>query len=208
MAIVVAVAGAGDIITEGLWHILGQALDIEVLQKYSVVSPHEEENPDVVLYDAMALQHDDGAELTDIVETQAAVVVVGRELRPALAARAAALGAVGYVSLEASASCILTVIREAAGGEVSGPPALGSDAALTRRETEILGDIVKGFSNQEIVERRGVSINSIKSYIRTAYRKLGVTSRSQAVSWGLERGFEPMDRSVAGRDDSLEAAAD
>ena len=195
MAVVVAVAGAGDVITVGLWHILGQAPDLQVMQEYPVVSPHEGVPPDVVLYDAVAIQHDDGAELDALVRAgESAIVVVGRDLRPALAARAGTLGAVGYVSMEAPASCILSVIREAAGGEVSRPPALGDEAALSVREAQILGDIVKGCSNAEITQRRFLSINTVKSYIRSTYRKLGVTSRSQAVSWGLSHGFEQRDR--------------
>jgi DNA-binding CsgD family transcriptional regulator len=31
----------------------------------------------------------------------------------------------------------------------------------------------------------------VKSYIRTSYRKMGVTSRTNAVLWGLEHGFSP-----------------
>ena len=31
----------------------------------------------------------------------------------------------------------------------------------------------------------------MKSYIRTAYRKMGVSSRSQAVLWGVDHGFRP-----------------
>jgi DNA-binding NarL/FixJ family response regulator len=194
MAIVVAVAGAGDVVTEGLWHILGQAPDLEVMQEYSVDSPRDGVLPDVVLYDAVAIPGDDGVELARLVTTgEAPIVVVGRDLRPALAARAAALGVAGYVSMEASAPCILSVIREAAGGQVTTFPALGEEAALTKREVQILGDVVKGFSNVEITRRQSLSINSVKSYIRSAYRKLGVTSRSQAVSWGLEHGFEHRD---------------
>jgi DNA-binding CsgD family transcriptional regulator len=41
-----------------------------------------------------------------------------------------------------------------------------------------------------------LSINSIKSYIRSAYRKIGVTSRSRAILWGIDHGFQP-DRSRA-----------
>ena len=194
MAIVVAVAGAGDIITEGLWHILGQAPDLLVMQEYPVVFPHEGVLPDVVLYDAVAIQYDDGAELEAMVMAgDGAIVVVGRDLRPALAARAAALGAVGFVSLEAPAPSILSAIRQAAGGKVSRPPALGDEAALTLREVQILGDIVKGCSNVEITQRRSLSINTVKSYIRSTYRKLGITSRAQAVSWGLSHGFEMRD---------------
>ena len=34
-------------------------------------------------------------------------------------------------------------------------------------------------------------MNSIKSYIRTTYRKIGVNSRTQAVLWGVAHGFVP-----------------
>ncbi len=40
------------------------------------------------------------------------------------------------------------------------------------------------------MERTLLSINSVKSYIRSAYRAMGVTSRSQAVRWCMERGLD------------------
>ena len=55
----------------------------------------------------------------------------------------------------------------------------------------MLALITQGLSNQEIAERSYLSINSVKTYIRTAYRKIGVTRRSQAVVWGMQHGFEP-----------------
>ena len=59
---------------------------------------------------------------------------------------------------------------------------------LTRREAEVLALIAQGLSNQEIADAVYLSINSVKSHIRTAYRKLGVTRRSQAVGWVLQDG--------------------
>ena len=67
----------------------------------------------------------------------------------------------------------------------------GPDAGLTAREAEVLALITQGLSNQEIAERSYLSINSVKTYIRTAYRKIGVTRRAQAVVWGMHHGFEP-----------------
>ena len=55
----------------------------------------------------------------------------------------------------------------------------------------MLALITQGLSNQEIAERSYLSINSVKTYIRTAYRKIGVTRRSLAVGWGLRNGFVP-----------------
>jgi DNA-binding NarL/FixJ family response regulator len=196
MAIVVAVAGAGDVVAEGLWHILGQAPDLEVMHEYSLSFPHLGVLPDVVLYDVVAVQRDGGAELATLMNAhEAAVVIVGRDLRPDLALRATSRWPAAYVSLEAPASEILTVIREAAGGEINheNSPALGGEAQLTHREVLVLGDIVKGFANAEIASRQSISHNTLKSVIRSTYRKMGVTTRAQAVSWGLQHGFEPHD---------------
>ena len=67
----------------------------------------------------------------------------------------------------------------------------GKEHGLTAREAEIIALITQGLSNQEIAERSYLSINSVKTYIRTAYRKIGVTRRSQAVLWGIKHGFQP-----------------
>jgi len=60
---------------------------------------------------------------------------------------------------------------------------------LTRREMEVIALVTLGMSNEEVALQACVSINTVKSYIRSAYRKIGVRSRTQAVLWGLEQGF-------------------
>jgi DNA-binding NarL/FixJ family response regulator len=67
----------------------------------------------------------------------------------------------------------------------------GRSAGLSPREAEVLALITQGPSNQEIADRAYLSINSVKTYLRSAYRKIGVTRRSQAVLWGTRNGFEP-----------------
>ena len=63
------------------------------------------------------------------------------------------------------------------------------DNPLTPRETEILIYIVAGLTNQEIAARMWLSPNTVKSYIRSAYRRIGVTRRAQAVLWGMQHGL-------------------
>ncbi|WP_148611918.1 helix-turn-helix transcriptional regulator [Nocardioides rubriscoriae] len=63
------------------------------------------------------------------------------------------------------------------------------DVGLTPRESEIVSLIVSGLSNREIGDRLQLSINSVKTYIRSAYRKMGVERRTQAVLWGLDNGI-------------------
>ena len=61
---------------------------------------------------------------------------------------------------------------------------------LSEREAEIVSLITHGLGNEDIADRLFLSINTVKSYIRTAYRKMGVTTRSQAVLWGVDHGFK------------------
>ena len=69
---------------------------------------------------------------------------------------------------------------------------LGEAAGLSPREGSVLGLVVSGLSNQQIADRLYLSINSVKTYIRSTYRKVGVSSRAQAVAWGIQHGF-PVD---------------
>ena len=49
--------------------------------------------------------------------------------------------------------------------------------------------IAAGKANRDIAEETNLSINSVKSYIRGAYSKIEVTSRSQAVLWAIQHGL-------------------
>jgi len=67
----------------------------------------------------------------------------------------------------------------------------GRSHGLTAREAEVIALITQGLSNDEIASRMFLGINSVKTYIRTAYRKIGVDTRTRAVLWGVEHGFRP-----------------
>ncbi len=67
----------------------------------------------------------------------------------------------------------------------------GRSEGLTDRESEILALITQGMSNAEVADLAYLSPNTVKSYIRTIYRKIGVSSRTQAVLWGVRHGFTP-----------------
>jgi NarL family two-component system response regulator LiaR len=53
----------------------------------------------------------------------------------------------------------------------------------------VLGLICRGMSNLEIADQLFVSVNSVKTYVRQIYQKIGVSRRAQAVAWGLAHGF-------------------
>lgn len=185
----VAIIAAHDVIDTGLRGILVNATGIEPVERH----PPFGDVADVVLYDALAMANDDLAGFLREVKNEPPIIVVAQDLRPDLASRAVASGAAGSFSIDADAAEIIAAIREVAGaGEMeSDPPQLGWEAALTLREVQVLSGITKGYSNAEIADLLAISPNTLKSYIRTAYRRIGVTSRSQAVGWCLGHGFEP-----------------
>jgi len=170
----------------------------------------DEDQPDVILYDVYGLHEGEGDDLDSYIkDTHSAVVALARDLRPDLAARAVARGVDACVSMAGDVDEILDVIRSAVAGEgqpeaVSGADAgtpyavLGQEVGLTPRETEVLRLLTSGLSNQEIADTCFLSINSVKSYIRSAYRRIGATSRSQAVVWCLQHGFAPPEEAPAG----------
>ena len=49
--------------------------------------------------------------------------------------------------------------------------------------------IAQGLANQDIADRLVVSTNSVRSYLRSAYRKMDVTSRAQTASWCVRHGY-------------------
>jgi len=59
-------------------------------------------------------------------------------------------------------------------------------STLTRREMEVLADLSSGRTNKQIARDLGLSLNTIKFHVRNLFQKLGVNSRSQAISLYLK----------------------
>ena len=159
---------------------------------------------DVVLYDTFAQIQGNGIDLEDLVrDSGAKVVIYSWNLHPEMIVQAIAGGARGYLSKILTGPQIVDALQRVMAGEVVILPGNnessvdgagdwpGRSAGLSPREAEIVALITQGLSNQEIADRAFLSINSVKTYIRTSYRKMGVGSRSQAVLWGVKHGFEP-----------------
>jgi two-component system, NarL family, response regulator LiaR len=159
---------------------------------------------DLVLYDTFGQVHGQGIDLEDFVrESGAKVVIYSWNLSRSLIDRAIAEGASGYLSKALSGPVILEALERIMNGEILILPGdhetsvggagdwPGRAAGLSPREAEVVALITRGLSNREIADRAHVSMNSVKSYVRSAYRKIGVERRPQAVLWGVANGFRP-----------------
>ena len=126
------------------------------------------------------------------------MVAFGWDCSPEAVSTEMSRGAAGFVSKWLPARRLIWNLLQISDGRVvvdawSGkgePPRPSADKwPLTHRETEVLSMIASGLANREIAEQTNLSINSVKSYIRGAYAKIEVTSRSQAVLWAIQHGL-------------------
>ncbi len=72
------------------------------------------------------------------------------------------------------------------------PPGPGSGSALpqlSRREQEVLSQVVRGLSNAEIAKQLFISVATVKTHIRSMLLKLGLRDRTQLVIAAYEWGF-------------------
>ena len=198
-----AIVNDYDIVVAGVAGMLADYRDRVAVVELDVAVPVVSD-VDVILYDTFGQVQGDGVDLEDLVHGGSAkVVIFSWNVQPDLVQRAIARGACGYLSKGLTAEEVVQGIEAVHAGEVVLPSTdratpddatggwPGRDHGLSAREAEVLALITQGLSNQEIADRSYLSINSVKTYVRTAYRKIGVTRRSQAVAWGMRNGFEP-----------------
>ncbi|WP_134766644.1 response regulator transcription factor [Nocardioides sp. 1609] len=136
----------------------------------------------------------------------ARVLVFSWDEDPTLVEASVAAGAAGFVSKRSSAEELVTALERVHAGETVVPARAtpdepqaadvlgrwpGDRLGLSPRESEVLSLICQGLSNDDITEHAFIGINTVKTHIRTLYRKIGVESRTQAVVWGLQHGFQP-----------------
>jgi DNA-binding NarL/FixJ family response regulator len=164
-----------------------------------------DDSVDIVLYDSFAQPESDHDEIAALVANPRArrVVVYTWNFHPDLIESARQKGADGYLSKTLPARELVAALEAVHAGETvisDVPPrarsAVGLDwpgrgEGLSDRESEILALITQGRSNADVAKLPYLSPNTVKSYIRTIYRKIGVASRTQAVLWGVNHGFTP-----------------
>lgn len=115
----------------------------------------------------------------------------------AYVAEALDIGVGGYLLKTATARELVDAVRAVADGVFvldqalsrrltrrrrSGPPAAGT---LTRRESEVLGVLARGRSNQQIAAELGLGQRTVEGHVSSVLGKLGVASRAEAVAYAL-----------------------
>ncbi len=115
-------------------------------------------------------------------------------------------GAVGYLTKQVLAEELLAQLRRVLSGDIVVDPSLagrvalsaarlnrgefwaGASLGLSQRESEVLELMVHGQANRAIAARLMLGEETIKTHVRSIYRKLGVGDRAQAVALALREG--------------------
>jgi two-component system NarL family response regulator len=109
-------------------------------------------------------------------------------------------GAMGYVLKDAPLATLLEAIHTVYAGRHWVAPVVGAQLAvrlagaeLTARELDVVQQLAKGRSNQEIATALTMSEGTVKFHINHVLHKLGAADRTQAVLIALKRGFAYLD---------------
>lgn len=113
-------------------------------------------------------------------------------------------GAVGYLLKSDTAAIVATQLRQLALGSPALSPSIArrimrhfsftgpvadNPESLTQRETEVLGLIAQGMRVSETAQQMGIADSTVSTYIKSIYRKLGISSRAEASFEAARRGL-------------------
>ena len=201
------------VVRSGIMGMLGSAADVDVVGQAAdgaaAVELAVELAPDVVLMD-LRMPVLDGVEATRRILAAPApprVVVLTTYDTDGDILRAVEAGAIGYLLKDSPREDILAAVRAAAAGRGVLSPVVttrlvkavhGADGAahgapapvaLSPREREILMAVSRGRSNSQIGRELYITEATVKTHLLRAFHKLGVDSRTAAVTEALRRGL-------------------
>ena len=188
------------VVRMGIASIISYEDDLEVVAEASdgkeAMRLAKQLRPDVVLMD-LVMPHMGGVEATAAIraacpETRVIILTTygtSSDLKAAMDA-----GACGALSKTSSQNEIIDALRKTASGnqvvsrEFVHSLNANESPKLSLRQLETLTYIAKGFSNKEVADILGISIDTVKDYLKTIYTRLGVSTRAEAVSLAVSLG--------------------
>ena len=184
-------SGAGDIDVVGAAADGSEAIDLVASMR-----------PDVILMD-ISMPVLDGIEATRRIlaaDPSARIVILTSFSDQRGILSALDTGAIGFLLKDAEPDELFRGIRAAAAGESPLAPSAArallrsrreqdGPQELTDREREVLVLVGEGLPNKLIARRLEISEKTVKTHLTSIYRRIGVTSRTEAAVWAQGRGL-------------------
>jgi DNA-binding NarL/FixJ family response regulator len=201
------IADDHPVVREGLKGMLAGEPDMQVVGEAGsgseAVVVARAQRPDVILMD-LRMPDGDGVAATTAIRADPgapAVIVLTTYDTDADILRAVEAGATGYLLKDTPRADLVRAIRAASAGETVLAPVVAGrlvsrvrgqqPEALSARETEVLSLVARGLTNIQIGRALYVSEATVKTHLVRACAKLGVTSRTAAVTRAMELGALP-----------------
>jgi two-component system, NarL family, response regulator LiaR len=206
MSLRVLIADDHTLVSEGLESMLSMADDVELAGTVSngqaAIDAALEGNVDVILMDVNLGQAMSGIEATRQVkklDPSTRVLILSMFTDPGTVSEAIKAGADGYLSKSASRESVIQAIRDVSEGRSVLDPNVtegifgrigGKDPdALTDRELNCLQLLADGLSTKEIAAEMHLAEETVKTYLKSIYKKLAVRDRTEAVAEAFRRGL-------------------
>lgn len=202
----VLVADDHPVVLQGLSLIIEGAHDMNCVAQANgveeIVAYWPTIQPDVGVFDLRMADGDAVSAITRIrqMDPDAKILVVSSFDGDEEVFRVIKAGARGYLLKDSDPEIILDAIRVIKAGRRYLPGELSAKLAdrvvtsdLSQREVEILREAASGRSNAAIGKALGVSVSTVKFHLNNAYSKLGVSSRTAAISTAVKRGIISLD---------------
>ena len=183
------------VVRMGIASILSFEKDIEVVGETDngadAVRLVHELKPDVVLMD-LKMPQLDGADATmqiHAADPNVKILILTTFGTSAELKKAMDGGASGALMKNSSQTELIEAIRDVASGKLvmsdeirHGITDMKSTPEMSRRQLEILNLVAKGFSNREIADIAGVSLETVKDHVKKILLKMGAGSRTEAAA--------------------------
>lgn len=126
-------------------------------------------------------------------EADVRTVIFSTSRDPSVLKKALRLGVHGFCFQHDEPKVLIATLRAVSNGRICIPYTDISRindtplSSLTVRERELLDVLSKGWTNQQIANRTGISENTVKYHLKNLYEKLDVRNRAMAVAvWTKE----------------------
>jgi DNA-binding NarL/FixJ family response regulator len=198
----VIIADDHPVVREGLAALIKTQPDMKLVCEAengrAAVQEYLRHRPDVILLD-LRMPEMDGIEATRAIlerVPRARIIVLSTYKGDEDVYQALKAGAKAYLLKDSSRMELLNSIRSVRGGQINVSPPVSAQLVagfvrerLTKRETEIIRQVVAGKSNKEIGSLLHVTEGTIKVHIGRILKKLGAAGRTEAIRMALERGI-------------------